>query len=303
MNPGDEPPELDAQVALLQTHMQGVMKVLDKMLVGMNQPGARNAAGAYPAFLSDLTSFLISVNKLSVELANTNAAHFAIMPLLNSDPASAEQALRLSLPLSFFSFHITQTHTLLPVNDETEGARRLSVAASTLTLPRIEAEDMRLQAQFVDDTDGKGEYPAAALEAHNAAVKSALDTLKKEEHTGARPPRVLQPPVPRAGCTVEPGPNKALEQVVRLMLGPPLGLKEIAAPAPARSARRTAAGQQAAHQQSMQHLQAQQQQQQQLHHLQQQHQHQQQQQRQAQRYAMPQGAQQTQQYQQYQRMM
>ena len=180
--------------------------------------------------------------------------------------------------------------------NNTDVARMLSMTASTLTLPRIETEDMRLQAQFVDDTDGKGEYPIAALEAHNAAVKMALDTLKKEEHVAVR--RVPLPAVPRAGCTVDAGPNKALEQVVRLMLGPPLGLKEIAAPAAARSSRRTATGQQTVHQQQMQHLQAQQQQQQQqqLHRLQQQ----QQQQRQAQRYTMPQGAQQAQQYQQYQ---
>lgn len=107
MNPGDEPPELNAQVALLQTHMQGVLKVLDKMCFNMNQPSAPDAARAYPSFLSDLTSFLISVNKLSVELANTNAAHFAIMPLLNGDAASADDALSLLLPTLF---HKTPMH-------------------------------------------------------------------------------------------------------------------------------------------------------------------------------------------------
>lgn len=160
--------------------------------------------------------------------------------------------------------------------------------SSTLTLPRLEMDDMRLQAQFVDDTDGKGEYPAAALEAHNAAVKAALDTLRKEEHAGARAPHVPRPAVPRAGCTVDAAPSKALERVVQLMLGPQLDLKEIAVPAP-RAARRTAS--QTAHQQAVQHLQAQQQQQQL------------QQQRQAQRHAMQQVPQQAQQYQQYQRMI
>ena len=95
IHPGDEPPELDAQVALLQTYVQGVLKVLDKMKDDTERPDAWNAASAYPAFLSNLTSFLISVSKLSTELENTNAAHFSITPLLGGDPARAEQALRL----------------------------------------------------------------------------------------------------------------------------------------------------------------------------------------------------------------
>ena len=202
--------DVDKDVDMLQRSVGGVLAQLREMAAELDQ----QAAVEYPRFLGRLSFLLIAATKLVDELHENKAAHFALLPTLQErppeptpPPPQQQQQQQAAQPGAQQPAYKPRTPT--------DAARMIS-AMSSLALPKVEAEDMRMLAQFVDSTpDGKGLYPVATLQMHNSAVHAALAALK-EAPVGERLPA---PHRQRTQCLLSEGNNKAVYDYVSFVLG------------------------------------------------------------------------------------
>lgn len=201
--------DVDKDVDMLQRSVGGVLAQLREMSAELDQ----QAAIEFPRFLGRLSFLLIAATKLVDELHENKAAHFALLPALQDRPPPPEPTPPPQQPQQAAQPGAQQPP--YKPRTPTDAARMISAMAS-LALPKVEADDMRMLAQFVDSTpDGKGLYPVAALQMHNSAVHAALAALK-EAPMGERLPA---PHRQRTRCLLNEGNNKAVYDYINFVQG------------------------------------------------------------------------------------